>query len=223
MGGITESIGKFTKDLTNNRDNIQEKIATLKLMGSLEDFLVKEVSYYIVRHNRDKYFIYLNLGGNNRRIDICLLKKAKDGDNYEICGFIEAKYLSNGSRDEQNVSKGETDGRLMELSQQLGRRRKGCTKRYGKLNVGLLSKKRYVYGLIFATFVSTEKNDAKKEKFFGAIRGTAKKDCNLKHHDLPDPTLTPIFDAYSIKTLLGMRYVSFRIGLWVLKNKITCN
>lgn len=76
----------------------KEKIARLKLTGSLEDYLVKELAYQFL-DQEGKFRVYLNMGPERRKIDMCIISKTSQKDTYRIRALIEAKYLSNAHWD----------------------------------------------------------------------------------------------------------------------------
>ena len=130
-----------------------------------------------------------------------------------IYGMLEAKYLRNNHRIEIGTAKDENFTLLKRLSEQIGQYNRET---HGGYRVKLTSsRKRYIYGLVFAGYVrDDETNKADKDKFYDGIREKAKK-CGLKYHDLKEPYLpTVIFDDLRVHLLDKDFYVTLKSGLW---------
>lgn len=199
---------------------IAKKICTLKLTGCLEDYLVKEFAWHFIEEHRGRLFIALNLEGRREkkrvRPDISFLR-ASGADKCEIIGIVEAKYLTNGIRDEKGSGNGYGKG-LGQLTRQLEDLRgiqefKICHKK----DKYEFKKKPEVFGFVAAAFVpkkeSEEKNArAEAENWFDRLETDARK--NFRPED--DPNLFErIYDNY-VSMLGERRFVDFRMGLWRL-------
>jgi len=207
------NIGKFVKHLEKNKS----KIAFLQLTGKMEDYLVKEYIYFICQDN--SYFVYSNYGkkGELRR-DICLLQRMKDG--IFIRAFIEAKYLRNIHRDRVDYNaKDEIKSVMKSLKKQL--EKYPNEKRHGEFVVKLKSKKRYVYGLVFASYVAKTKKEKKDmdKDFFNKIRSDSK-NLKFKNHDSVSAALTSVYENEYVKRFGEVFYVTLKIGLWVVDENV---
>ncbi|MBA7584205.1 hypothetical protein ES708_26158 [subsurface metagenome] len=71
-----------------------------------------------------------------------------------------------------------------------------------------------INGLSFVSYVSSETNKEKKEKYFKKVLKEAKEKINNINHE--KLVLEDVFDDIEIQLANKARYVSLRVGLWVL-------
>jgi len=190
-----------------------EKIAPLMISGRIEDYLVKEFVYHIYSVTAGESFAFVNLGKTNRRekrVDICVA--TTDSDGIYIYGMLEAKYLRNNHRIEIGTAEDENYTLLKGLSAQIGQYNRET---HGGYRVKLKSHQKYIYGLVFAGYVSDNKNNKNdKDRFYRDIKEKAEK-CGLKYHDLKEPYLpTVIFDDFHLHLLDRDFYATLKSGLW---------
>ena len=95
----------------------KRKISCLKLTGSLEDYLVKELAYQFLTN---RFRVYLNMGARRRKIDMCIISKTGKNNTYQIRALIEVKYLSNAHWDVRDSARFGWEGRYETLITQLG-------------------------------------------------------------------------------------------------------
>ena len=150
--------------------------------------------------------------GENK-IDICVIK-GEDLDNLDtlkIIELIEAKYFRNKHEFRTHLGDDDISSPMKELNKQMSVIDKNKnTHGWLKLNPGL----RKINGLVFVSYVSPEINDENKEKYYNKVIKKAR-DClvNVNHEKL---SLKSVFDDFKIKLANKNRYVSLRVGLWVL-------
>jgi len=209
MAGITNVYYSFLKYLKGN----DRKIATLQLTGRIEDFFVKEFVYYFTRFSKGKSFALVNIGNKKQqKIDLCLIK-GNSIEKAEVFGMIEAKYLRNIHRLWLDADATDEIGTVLDdLHRQLHTFEKTS---HGGHNVNLFSKTRDIYGLVFASYVSKQKNDSGKKEFYSYILEKASD--KFRYHDLPKPYFRPVFDDVQISVLNTTFYVTLKAGLWKRK------
>lgn len=200
--GILSTVHQFLRYLRRHK----RKIAYLQLTGRIEDYLVKELIYFA---HRKKIFAITNIGKTDQqKIDICLLKGTIEEP--KIYGMIEAKYLRNIHRAWLRASAtDEIATSLKSLKKQLHPFRRT---RHGGMDVKLFSRSCNIYGLVFASYVSAEKDDVGKKHFYDAILKKAASDFSF--HDLSRPYFRPVYDDVKIKALDTVFYVTLKCGLW---------
>lgn len=201
MKSILTTYSQFLRYLGKHN----KKTAYLQLTGRIEDYLVKE---FISFAHQKGIFAVSNYGKRNQqRIDICLLK----GTHREpvIYGMIEAKYLRNVHRAWSGNATDEIVPTLKSLKRQLHIFKKSTQGRFG---VKLNARSSNIYGLVFASYVSRKKNEAKKKIYYDSILEKAVRD--FRYHDLPKPYFRPVYDDVKIKALDAVFYVTLRCGLW---------
>lgn len=208
------NIELFFEDFIKELKRQEEKIAYLQLIGKEEDYLVKEFCYVLFEKSNGEYFAITNMGdqGENK-IDICVIK-GEDLDNLDtlkIIELIEAKYFRNKHEFRTHLGDDDISSPMKELNKQMSVIDKNKnTHGWLKLNPGL----RKINGLVFVSYVSPEINDENKEKYYNKVIKKAR-DClvNVNHEKL---SLKSVFDDFKIKLANKNRYVSLRVGLWVL-------
>jgi len=208
------NIELFFEDFIKELKRQEEKIAYLQLIGKEEDYLVKEFCYVLFEKSNGEYFAITNMGdqGENK-IDICVIK-GEDLDNLDtlkIIELIEAKYFRNKHEFRTHLGDDDISSPMKELNKQMSVIDKNKnTHGWLKLNPGL----RKMNGLVFVSYVSPEINDENKEKYYNKVIKKAR-DClvNVNHEKL---SLKSVFDDFKIKLANKNRYVSLRVGLWVL-------
>lgn len=209
MRGITTLFYSFLKYLNKQ----SEKVAVLQLTGKIEDFLVKEFVYFVYKSSKGKNFALVNIGKKNQqKIDICLIRRKEN--NAEIYGMIEAKYFRNRHRFWPSNAKDEITTTLKDLNKQLHSFKQSY---HGQFNVNLIAKTNNIYGLVFASYVSENKNENEKNEFYQTILNKASK--YFRYHDLEKPYFRPVFNDIEIRILDSSFYVTLKVGLW--KNKLS--
>ncbi len=205
MKGVTTLFYSFLEHLQMQK----EKIALLQLIGKLEDYLVKEFCYHTYKKSEGKVFALVNFyKEGEQRIDICLFR-GKNLENIEIYGMIEAKYLRNRHRLWHYDAKDEITTTLNKFRNQLHVFEE---KTHGGYNVNLLSKTNEIYGLIFASYVSENKDKQLKNNFYDTILEKANE--SFRYHDLSKPYFRMAYDDEEIKVLNSIFYNTLKIGLW---------
>ncbi len=221
MVGVTDMYYSFLEYLEEQK----EKISVLQLSGRIEGFLVKEFVYHVYKKTKGKNFVLTNYGcGEDKQyIDICLIReksnfKPEKNDKieakYEIYGMIEAKYIRNRQRFFDYDAKDEITGSLTTSKTSLKRQLRAFEESHqGKCDVNLLSKTNNIYGLVFASYVSEEKDEKEKKGFYQRVLKEASD--SFRYHDLTKPYFNAIFDDAEVKVLESTYYITLRAGLWV--------
>ncbi len=216
--GITPTYYSFLRHLRRNRS----KFAFLQLAGRMEDMLVKEFAFHIWHESKGSRFPMTNAGNKGeQKFDIVVLRgslhesKEESKSSCEVCTLVEAKYLQRRHRAFEFNANDETRNSLKGLRRQLGQFNRDT--QYG-FAVNLQARKRDVYGLVFASFVSPRPNGgmkrgSEKEVFFKGVLDHAK---GFRYIDLPDPRFDKIYDDVPVGLLKAKRYCSLRAGLWKL-------
>ncbi len=188
----------------------KEKIAYLQLIGKLEEYLVKEFCYYIFLNSKGKEFAVINVGNKKTKeqeVDICRLS-GKSLDDSEIKFMIEAKYFRNKHRFRLDLSAtDEITTTLKSLNSQM-HDYNGET--HGWFKVSPTVKK--IFGLIFISYISEEKNIQEKEKYCQRIIKTAKE--NLNNLKVLDNMFEDVYDDTEVKLIDKTFFVSLKAGLW---------
>lgn len=159
----------------------KEKIALLKLTGSLEDYLVKELAYQFLT---DGFRVYLNMGAGRRKIDMCIISGTGKNNTYQIRALIEAKYLSNAHWDIKDSAQSGWRRRYNTLIVQLKKIKKKNLSGIGKKLTALHPGMKFisgeqgveVYGLVF---VGAVVGNGKDEGFLKSISDVVKDDFNV--------------------------------------------
>lgn len=205
MKGVTPLYYSFFEYLHNQK----EKIASLQLIGKLEDYLVKEFCYHVYKESNREVLPLVNFyKKGEQRIDICLFR-GKNLEDIEIYGMIEAKYFRNRHRLWHYDAKDEITTTLNDFKRQL---HVFEGKTHGGFNVNLLSKTNEIYGLIFASYVSKNKDRHLKDNFFNKILEKANQ--NFRYHDYSKPYFRMVYNEEEIKIFDSIFYSTLKIGLW---------
>lgn len=210
--GITSLFYSFLDTLKKEK----EKLALLQLTGKIEEYLVKEFVYHIHLKSEGNRFALINLGNRGeQKIDICILKgrSPERDDKAKIVGFIEAKYLRNRHRVWKSSAKDEITTTLKSLKKQLHTFK---PMKHAEYPVNLSSKRKSIYGLVFASYVNESKDEDDKNRFYKGIleKDIAKK---FRYHDLPEPYFRKVYDDVKITVLNTDYHVTMRAGLWRIK------
>lgn len=213
----------FNTFLTKSRKEEKVKMASLQLTGKIEDYLTREFIYHIYSFTKHGRFAFANLGKNKEnepKIDISIVKGESPEKNcFEICNFIEVKYLNNvhkcwikdkgNSPDNMRV--------LKKLEKQLKFR---PHEKHGGFKVNL-NKQVSIWGLVFISYVCREKDiDKEKEiKFYQNIKKKAKESslipCQRNKH------FENIYTNIKIEILGTIYYVSLKKTLWRFSQKFS--
>jgi len=208
------NIQLFFKDFIKKLKIYGDKIAYLQLGGKLEDYLVKEFCYALFEKSNGELFSVTNLGNKGeQRIDICVVKgeDLDDPTNLRIIELIEAKYFTNTHEWRTNLTDEDISKAMNRLNKQMNYIEKDKI-RHGWLQLN--SDVDRIDGLVFASYVGSEENEIKKEKYFERVLQKAKE--TLNNIDSEHLILEPIFDDIRIMLANKTRYVSLRAGLWML-------
>ena len=192
----------------------KEKIAYLQLIGKQKDYLVKELCYYLFENSNGEYFAITNMGDKGeKKIDICVVK-GDDLDNLNtlrIIELIEAKYFRNKHEFRTHLANDDIGSPMKKLNNQMYYIDKNKNK-HGWLQLSPDLHK--INGLAFVSYVSSETNKEKKEEYFQKVLKKAKEKINNINHE--KLVLEDVFDDIEIQLANKTRYVSLRVGLWVL-------
>lgn len=205
MTDIGEIYYKYVKHLKSKED----EITALQLTGKIEDFLVKEFIYYAYTESNKKIFGLTNVGKKKeQKIDICLQRKVKG--QIEIMGMIEAKYIRNMHRYHKELNaKDEITPSLKSFETQV---HKFDRPTHGGYNVNLISKDNNIYGLIFASYADTKKDNG-WNKYRESIISKAN-DLGFKYQDESKP-FDIVYENVSTTIFDEEYFVSLASGLWV--------
>ena len=200
----------FIKKLKKNK----EKIAYLQLLGKQEKYLVNEFCHCLFETSNGEYFAITERGDKGeKKIDICVVK-GDDLDNLNtlrIIELIEAKYFANKPGFRTHLANDDIGTPMKELNDQMYFIDKNKNT-HGWLQLSPDLHK--INGLAFVSYVSSEANKEKKEKYFKKVLKEAKEKINNINHE--KLVLEDVFDDVEIKLANKTRYVSLRLGLWVL-------
>ena len=186
-----------------------KSISTLQLTGRLEDYLVREFIGYVYMKTEGEILGLANLG-KPQRFDIALAKFLGE-KRIEIVGLLEAKYLRNVHRVLPFDAKDEITSALNSLHKQLnGKREIGIR----EFSVKLEPQNNRIFGLVFASYVTTQGWKNNKEDFYNSyIVEKAKKigfDPYGKHTEFFDS----VYEDRKAKFGESTYYVTLRMGLW---------
>ncbi|MFH0809076.1 MAG: hypothetical protein V2A77_01180 [Pseudomonadota bacterium] len=201
------------------RDHLEaskERFALLQLVGRLENYLVIEFIHHVHLQSQGTRLAITNVGNRGeQKIDIAILRGELDGQ-LSIETLVECKYLRNCHRawPELNACD-ESRPAIMKLAEQVGRVDEHKPT-HGGINLRLIGRRNDIYGLVFASFVSTSKADAQKTVFLRKQRDIA---CSLlRYHDQDTPRFKMAYEDVKVSVLGGERYVSLGTGLWRLQD-----
>ena len=204
-------IEEFYEGFPDYLSKKSKSISTLQLTGRLEDYLVREFIGYIYMKTEGEILGLANLG-KPQRFDIALAKFLGE-KRMEIVGLLEAKYLRNVHRVLPFDAKDEITSALDSLHQQLkGEREIGIR----EFSVKLEPQNNRIFGLVFASYVTTQGWKNNKEDFYNNyIVEKAKKigfDPYGKHTEFFDS----VYEDSKVKFAESSYYVTLRMGIWVL-------
>ena len=204
----------YFKGFIKKLKKYEEKIAYLQLIGKQEDYLVKEFCHCLFEASNGEYFAITNMGDRGeKKIDICVIK-GNDLDNLNtlrITELIEAKYFRNKHEFRTHLPDDDIGTAMKKLNEQIHFIDKNKNE-HGWLQLSPDLHK--INGLAFVSYVSSETNKEKKEKYFKKVLKEAKEKINNINHE--KLTLEDVFDDIEIRLANKARYVSLRVGLWVL-------
>lgn len=209
--GITELYEGFPEYLKNN----SKLIAPLQLTGRLEDYLVREFISHSYIKTEGEILGLANLG-KGQRFDIALAKYLGE-KKVEVVGLLEAKYLRNRHRVLPFDAKDETTSALKRLHEQLN----------GKLDIGLREfsvklepQSNRIFGLVFASYATTERRTTDKEEFYNRhIVENAKKERFVPAGNNPE-FLDSVHEDAHVKFGNANFFVTLRVGLWISSAEI---
>lgn len=202
---MTKSIPSIFRTFDGVLKEVKEKISLLQIVGSNEDYLVKEFIYHIYNSSEGTLTPQANFGNTKvskeRQYDIAVLQ------GEEIIGILEAKYISNHSR-------GDTDhghGSLRNLAEQL--KKPNNFETHGGKTV---KENLTLYGLVFLSHVSKIKNPEEVKEFKNE-KCVRAKNYRLINWDMDAlPRFKAVYKNFQVK---GTEYFSsLYVGLWRLKS-----
>jgi len=197
----------FLEYLTHSR----EKIAYLQLNGKIEDFLVKEFCYFIYNESKGKYATVVNMGKTNKkekRIDICVISGENlDLEQIQIEAMMEVKYFRNWHRFLPLNAKDNIRTIMKDFNKQIYKVDKN-THGWFKVN----SNVSIVNAMAFASFVSYEQNDNKKEDYYTRILTTAKE--IFANNIISKFSFHKVYEDTEIELFNKKIYITLRAGLW---------
>lgn len=195
----------FLDYLNDNR----QKIGYIQLTGKMEKFLVKEFCYFIYTKSKGKYATAIDMGKKKeKRIDICVIAGQQlDYEQIEIVALIEAKYFRNWHRFFPLTD----EDKILEIM-------KGFIKQiypvekdsHGWFNLNSSVKR--VNAIAFASFVSYEQKDSKKEAYYTRILNTARK--MFENDIISTFSFQRAYEDTEIELFNKKIYVTLRAGLW---------
>jgi len=205
--GITTNFYQFIESL--KKRNVSKKLSLLMLSGRIEEYLVKEFAYHIYEQSNGKRFGLTNIGNNKeQKIDLAVIRG--DYHNLEIESLLEAKYLRNKHRIWDADAKDEIRTSLKSLSKQC---HKINSKQHGGIKLSLISKDKIIYGLVFGSYVESEKDKDKKAEFFDKCLSVAD-ELHFRYHDLKNPYWRSCFEDIRVELLDKKYKVTLKAGLW---------
>ena len=197
----------FLEFLNENR----ERIAYLQLPGKLEDFLVKEFCYFIYTKSKGMYVTVVNMGNTKKkekRIDICVITgQDLNLEHIEILGLIEVKYFRNWHRFLPLDAKDNILKIMKDFNKQIYSVDKNT---HGWFEVNSSVKR--VNAIAFASFVSYEKNDNKKEDYYLRILNVAKK--VFANNIISKFSFQKVYEDTELTLFNKKIYITLRAGLW---------
>jgi len=186
----------------------KKKYAFLQLTGKNEDYLVKELMFMIYRKSNG-WMTLSNLGNKSElKHDIGILNGNVNKES--VVGLIEAKYLRNRHRYWEAKATDESRGALKDLGRQL---KKKTRQTHGGRRLRLRSLNKAVYGLVFASYISEKKDDAKD----GFLKKQLKiaTEYKLVSCGADKPQLKVVYEDEKVR-LFGKKdfYVTLWMGMW---------
>ncbi len=207
MYDLQEYFAGFLKYLNENR----ERIAYLQLPGKLEDFLVKEFCYFIYTKSKGMYATVVNMGKKKKeekRIDICIITgQDLNLEHIEILELIEVKYFRNWHRFLPLDAKDNILKLMKGFNKQIYSVDKN-THGWFKVN----SNVNRVNAIAFASFVSYEKNDNKKEDYYSRILNIARK--VFANNIILKFSFQKVYEDSELTLFNKKIYITLRAGLW---------
>ena len=207
MFDLRTNLSDFLQYLNINR----QRIAYLQLQGKLEDFLVKEFCYFIYTKSKGRYATVVNMGKKNKeekRIDICIISGQQlDLEQIEIVGLIEAKYFRNWHRFLPLSAEDNLRTLMKDFNRQIYRVEKDT---HGWFNLNSSVNK--VNAIAFASFVSYEQNDSKKEMYYTKILNIAKE--VFANYIISTFSFQKAYEDTEIELFNKKIYVTLRAGIW---------
>ena len=186
----------------------REFIAPLQLTGRLEDYLVHEFIGYTYKETDGELLGISNLG-KGQRFDIAFTKVIGENQG-EVAALLEAKYLRNVHRILKFSATDEITTALNGLSDQLkGKREIGLPEFIVKLE----PQDNKIYGLVFASYVTTDGRNNDKEKFYKSIEEKAEEK-GFSPYDHHSVFFDGVYEDAEVKTFEKTCSVTLRMGLW---------
>ena len=197
----------FLEYLNVNR----ERIAYLQLPGKLEDYLVKEFCYFIYAKSKGRYGAVVNMGKKNKKekmIDICIvIGQDLNLELIEILVMIEVKYFRNWHRFLPLDAKDNILKLMKDFNKQIYSVDKD-THGWFKVNPDV----NRVEAIAFASFVSYEKNDDKKEDYYSRILNAARK--VFENNIISKFSFLKVYEDTELMLFNKKIYITLRAGLW---------
>ncbi len=195
----------FLKYITNNR----ERISYLQLTGKIEDYLVKEFCYFIYSESKGNYAAVVNLGSSKKKekvIDICIIA-GKNLNEIEIVEMIEVKYFRNWHRFRPYDAKDNIRTLMKSFNKQIYPV-ENETHGWFKIN----SNVKKVKAIAFASFLSYEENDNKKEVYYTRIINVAKEE--FVNNIISRIDFQKVYNDTEVILLNKKIYATLRSGIW---------
>ncbi len=187
------------------------RIAYLQLPGKLEGFLVKEFCYFIYAKSKGKYAAVVNMGKKKEKekmIDICVISGQQlEFEQIEIVALIEAKYFRNWQRFFQLTAEDNLRTLMKAFNEQIYSIDKNS---HGWFNLN--SSVNRVNAMAFASFVSYEQNDSKKETYYTKILNIANE--VFANNIISNFSFQSAYEDVEIVLFNKKIYVTLRSGIW---------
>lgn len=167
----------FAEDLKANK----KKLSLLQLVGKLEEYVVKELAFFLYCHYDFQKLPLINIGNRGQhKIDLVLISGNIDDQILKIELAIEAKYFRNTHRFYYlNSAEDEIPGEIKKLISQTDPLTPG-THSYFEV-----PKSMEIHGLVIGSFVSDSNNDPGRDVFFQRTLGRAGMDKFHKSRFIP--------------------------------------
>ena len=195
----------FLKYINDNR----ERISYIQLTGKIEDLLVKEFCYFIYTESNGEYAAVVNVGSSKKKekvIDICIIT-GQNLNNIEIVTMIEVKYFRNWHRFLPYDAKDNIRTLMKSFNKQIYSVEKDI---HGLFKVN--SNVNKVNAVAFASFVSYEKNNNKKEDYYTRILNVAEEE--FANNIISRFSFQKVYEDTEIILFNKKIYVTLRSGIW---------
>jgi len=205
MYNLKSSFNSFLEYLNDNR----ERISYLQLTGKIEDYLVKEFCYLIYDKSKGENAAVINLGSSKKKekvVDICIIA-GKNLNYIEIVEMIEVKYFRNWHRFRPYDAKDNIRTLMKGFNKQIYSIEK---EKHGWFKIN--SNVKRVKAIAFASFVSYEESDNKKEDYYTRILNVAK--VEFADNIISRFNLQKVYEDMEVILFNKKIYVTLRSGIW---------